>query len=91
MNINKAAENALLLMTRWAEIPSDMNPLAQSVLAGWDPCGLSLGHIVWMLHEIIEDRVVGERAHRWLGYAQGLMAARGIATLEQLKCANLFS
>jgi hypothetical protein len=48
-------------------------------------------HLRWMLIEAAlfyrDNRI--EKANRWLGYAQGVMAALHYATLDQLKAANM--
>ena len=66
--------------------------LGRAIAAGRDeanPC--SLRHLSWMLARAtcfyIEERK--EKANRWLGYVQGVMAARDLATLEELKRANM--
>lgn len=49
------------------------------------------GHCLWML--IMAESFYGagraEKANRWLGYVQGVMAAKDWATLEELKRANM--
>lgn len=54
-----------------------------------DPAGA--GHLLWMLQEATLFYTAGkvEKANRWLGYAQGVIAAKGWATLEELKRANM--
>jgi len=37
--------------------------------------GFGLHHAVWMLEEIKSGKVTGEKGHRWLGYAQGMLVA----------------
>lgn len=54
-----------------------------------DPEGRSLAHAVWMLLEIYWSKVTGNKAHRWLGYAQALLISHRWATLDQMKQANL--
>lgn len=48
-------------------------------------------HLSWMLATSIsfirEGKV--EKANRWLGYVQGVIAAKGYATLDELKRANM--
>jgi hypothetical protein len=53
-----------------------------------DPEGVSVEHAAWMLYEIINGTVSGRKAHRWLGYAQGILVMSGRLTLEQAKLAN---
>lgn len=54
-----------------------------------DPEGKSLDHILFMLYEIATEEVQHEKAHRWLGYAQGLLVCYEKLTLEQCKQINL--
>lgn len=47
----------------------------------------ALPHIMWMLREIrflvVENRI--EKAMRWLGFAQGVLWAHGIYSIEEMK------
>lgn len=52
------------------------------------PKGMGDRHIAFMLDEIRKGRITGEKAHRWLGYAQALMVVGNWATLDQLKEIN---
>lgn len=45
-------------------------------------------HLQSMLMKIMLNDVAGEKAHRWLGYVQGIVALREGATLEELKALN---
>lgn len=45
-------------------------------------------HAAWMLHEIIDGNVEGEKAHRWLGYAQALLVVADELSLEECKMLN---
>ncbi len=53
--------------------------------------GLSLSHLAWMLNQCVGFHREGkqEKANRWLGYVQGVMAAYSWASLEELKQANM--
>ena len=53
-----------------------------------DPEGITLNHAVWMLSGICLGYVQCEKAHRWLGYAQGLLVVHQQLTLEQVKGIN---
>lgn len=48
-------------------------------------------HLAWMLHHAILLMSEGqlEKANRWLGFVQGVMAAFKLADLEDLKRANM--
>jgi hypothetical protein len=45
-------------------------------------------HLQSMLMKIMRNDVTGEKAHRWLGYVQGVVALRKGVTLEELKDLN---
>lgn len=53
---------------------------------GDSPVGKS--HLFEMTSKIISGQVTGEKAHRWLGYIQGVLVASGSVTLEQVKKIN---
>lgn len=53
-----------------------------------DPEGKSLAHATWMLDLVASREISGDKAQRWLGYAQGLLVMHGKATLGQLKEVN---
>ena len=50
--------------------------------------GKTLEHVAWMLGQIIDQEIQGEKAHRWLGYAQGLMVLEGKATMRDFAEVN---
>ncbi len=50
--------------------------------------GKSSEHAAWMLYGVALDYVQDEKAHRWLGYAQGLLVSNGIFSLEAMKKIN---
>jgi len=50
--------------------------------------GKSLEHAAWMLEEIASKKIEGEKAHRWLGYAQGLLVLEGKATMADFREIN---
>lgn len=54
--------------------------------AEWTPT-----HLLWMLTQALIFHAAGkaEKAHRWLGFVQGVSVALGIATVEALKLANM--
>jgi len=45
----------------------------------------SLKHLNWMMCEIGTGRVTGSKAHRWLGYVQGALVAKGYMTHDEIK------
>ncbi len=48
----------------------------------------SIEHLTEMLDAIESGKVNGEKAHRWLGWVQGVVCCRGGATLEEMKAVN---
>ncbi len=57
---------------------------------GWPalPSKLGYPHVMWMLDSIQDKCVTGEKAHRWLGWAQCAAVAAGAGTLEDMKNIN---
>lgn len=45
-------------------------------------------HLWEMTKKIESGEVEGEKAHRWLGYIQGVLVAMQISTLEEMKKMN---
>jgi hypothetical protein len=74
MNIEEAAEAMVPLIMDMAE--NEDNPKADK------------GHLIYMAYCIIDGKVVGEKAHRWLGYIQGVMVCRYETTVEEMKQLN---
>jgi hypothetical protein len=48
----------------------------------------SSSHLYDMLDAIEQGTVTDNKAHRWLGWAQGVICCRGGASLDQLKEIN---
>lgn len=72
-----------LAIKMFAELNIDVNyPGAQSEE------GNTQDHLVWMLHRIASEDVVGEKAHRWVGYAQALAVMLGLKPLSTWKTLN---
>lgn len=49
---------------------------------------LSQHHIHYMLWMIETERISGEKAHRWLGWAQAAVVSAGAGTLDEMKEIN---
>jgi len=45
-------------------------------------------HLLWMCDQITSGQVTGPKAHRWIGYIQGVLVCRGNYTLEEIKDLN---
>lgn len=48
----------------------------------------SISHLVYMIEKIESGEVSDEKAHRWLGWIQGVVCCGGGATLEEMKAIN---
>ena len=48
-------------------------------------------HLRNMVNKIESGEVSGDKAHRWLGYLQGVLVVTGGTTLEDMKQVNLAS
>lgn len=75
MDIKLAAKNSQLLL-----------PKCHSHSLG--DSATTITHVNNMLQKIILEEIEGEKAHRWLGWAQAIICARGAATLDELKEIN---
>ena len=53
-----------------------------------DEHGRTVEHALWMLLGIASGYIQNEKAHRWLGYAQGILVHTDIVTLSDMKDAN---
>jgi hypothetical protein len=45
-------------------------------------------HLRYMLSELVEGKITGEKAHRWLGWVQGCVCVGGGTTLEEMRRIN---
>ena len=70
MNIKKAALHTLALM-QTGDYPNMPK--------------VSKNHIEFMLEEIVDGNIGGEKAHRWLGWAQCAVYTFGGVDIEELK------
>jgi len=68
-----------------------INALESEVEAKRDDEGKGLSHAAWMLEGIEKGYIQHEKAHRWLGYIQGLMVTNGVVTLKDVKSINVRS
>lgn len=67
-----------------------MIPLVRGTVYG-DIESATEEHLMHMISLIINGTVDGEKAHRWLGYLQGVVIAYEGTTLEELKQINFTS
>lgn len=81
MDIVKAAERTLIVLQS-----HDLHMSAQR--ASSTDTHVELYHITWMLEGIIAGYVQHEKAHRWLGWAQGVIVSRKIKTVQTMKQIN---
>lgn len=50
--------------------------------------GCSKEHIVQMLEEVVYGEVTGNKAHRFIGWAQGVLCLEGFLTLDDARNIN---
>lgn len=82
MDVKKAASNTLLLVHKHC----NYEPIGVRA-----DNGKSFSHAIWLLKQVEEGQVEGEKAHRWLGWAQCSLAYEGVVSLEASKCCNVFA
>jgi len=75
MNVVNAAANTLTF-------------IGADVVARRAEGGHRIEHAKWMLQGISRGYIQHEKAHRWLGYAQGLLVMMSVASLHDMKEAN---
>lgn len=76
MNIRTAAEDTRKLIN------------GSDGLKRFDETHTSKDHLHMMTGKIILGEVTGEKAHRWLGWAQACIVMGGGATVEDMKLVN---
>ncbi len=52
------------------------------------PESITWPHVLGMLANIADGEITGEKAHRWLGWAQCAIVAAKAGTLEEMKAIN---
>ena len=82
MDVKVAAQHMLNHMHHESE------KLGISTVPIRDEKGMTENHCHWMLQEIIDGNIEGEKAHRWLGYTQGALVLLGEINLSQCKLIN---
>ena len=78
-----AAELTIDAARKWASWTRRVLPAPERSDEGNTPA-----HALWMLGEIASGNVVGNKAQRWLGFAQGVLVALNLAHLHEMKGAN---
>jgi hypothetical protein len=84
MNVIRAAQNMIVMLEK-----SDHEDALESPERR--PDGKGVRHAKFLLEHITEELVTGEKAHRWLAWAQCILTYEGVTDLEACKYANLFS
>jgi hypothetical protein len=83
MQTTRAARNTVVL---WEKTSSGPLPGPKQADDGMD-----LHHVRYVLNEVEYGRITGEKAHRWLGWAQGYLMSQGLLTLDDCKYANVLA
>jgi hypothetical protein len=50
--------------------------------------GLSNEHVLNILKEVVDGTVTGTKAHRFIGWAQGVLCKEGVVTLDEARDMN---
>lgn len=79
MNMLEAMRETLSLMEERVEKFDNLND---------GPKPTRLGHLTGMLEKMEAGQFSEAKMGRWLGYAQGVMVARSLATLNEMKEIN---
>ena len=45
-------------------------------------------HLLWMLDQIDSGKIAGEKAHRWIGYVQGVVVMCRMTEVEDMRDLN---
>jgi len=77
MNVTTAARNTLKLLAN--KDHAVLSPPGQAA---------TIDHLRMMVGKIKSGEVTGEKAHRWLGWIQGVIYTRFTVTLEDMKRVN---
>lgn len=75
MDIVKAAQNTIPFVEKSLRLPHYNHEYGRN-------------HIEDMLNKIVSGEISGDKAHRWLGYAQAAVVFGGGASLEIMKQIN---
>lgn len=75
MNLERAAEDTI-------------DAAREHTFSCRDEKGRKASHAIWMLEGIRDGYIQHEKGHRWLGYAQGLLVAHEVLTLDEVKGIN---
>lgn len=67
------------IINRYDNMLAKLTPYVE---ASPDP-GIYFPHMRWMLNEMREGRVTGEKSHRWLGFIQALMVMNDLVTVKE--------
>lgn len=72
------------------EVATDIKDTYLAEVESWRHVGFEerVEHLVWMLNGIIQGYVQHEKAHRWIGFVQGVLLAQEMASVADLKKIN---
>jgi len=82
----KVAATAMRPFVEKCKISKEDLQMDKHSASGNNPTGIH--HLLFMIKQIESGEVSGEKAHRWLGWIQGVVCCRGGATLEEMKAIN---
>lgn len=80
MNVILAANKTLDVMKadewQWDHVSTSslVKPVGQDTRINVSEESDSFEHVTWMLQGIVKEYITGEKAHRWLGWAQAVIS-----------------
>lgn len=63
------------IISRYTDIIRGFGYSSKKMSEGWET---HLNHVSWMLDCIALGTVTGTKAHRWLGFVQGVLVSKGL-------------
>lgn len=85
MNIIKTAQDMKIILVKRLTESQKNNAEFISRKIGYEN---DIGHLLWMLKEIENLSITGEKAHRWVGFVQGVCHAYQYETVQSFKKIN---
>ena len=83
MDVRVAARKTLELVDLHYKLRGDERPPSERQTEG-----NTIPHAEWIVEQVAKGNVCGDKAHRWLGYGQGVLVVLGVMTLSQAKLIN---
>jgi hypothetical protein len=86
IDVRKAAAATLKLADLHFKLAGEPTPEPKREIDG-----KSVAHALWIISQVAEGNVTGNKSHRWLGFGQGVLCVHGVMTLMEAKLINFDS